>query len=88
MICPKTGRVKCTAFMEELRLKVGAKVIIIDNVDSSDHLSNGTCGCVVGFDWSGGKRPEITKILVQCEDPKSGAKERRICPSKEKDSGS
>ena len=75
-VCKNTGRVKPTSFLEELRLKVGAKVIIINNVDTSDYLSNGTCGYVAGFDWSRGNKPEITKILVQCEDPRAGAKER------------
>ena len=76
IVCPKTGRVKSTAFLDELRLKVGAKVIIIHNVDTSDYISNGTCGYVAGFQWSGGKKPEITKIFVQFEDPRAGAKER------------
>ena len=75
-ICEKTGLVKPTSFMEELRLKVGARVMLINNVDTSDYLSNGSCGYVVGFEWSGGKKPEITKILVQFDDPRAGAKER------------
>ena len=79
-ICDKTGRIKPTSFLEELKLKVGAKVIIINNVDTSDYLSNGTCGHVVGFEWSRGKNPEINKILVQCEDPRAGAKERARHP--------
>ena len=75
-ICSKTGRVKPTAFVEELQLKVGARVMLIHNVDTSDYLSNGSCGYIVGFEWSGGKKPEITKVLVQCDDPRAGAKER------------
>ena len=75
-VCSKTGRVRNTSFLDELRLKTGAKVIIIHNVDTPDHLSNGTCGYVAGFEWTGGKTPEISKILVQCDDPRAGAKER------------
>ena len=78
--CPETGRVQGTSFMDELRLKIGARVIIINNVDVSDHLSNGSCGDVVGFEWSGGKNKEINKILVQFEDPRAGAKERARHP--------
>ena len=79
-VSKKTGRVRGKSFLDELRLKVGAKAIIIHNVDTSDHLSNGTCGYIAGFEWSGGKKAEITKILVQCDDPRAGAKERARHP--------
>ena len=77
---PDSGKVGNTAFLDKLCLKVGAKVMLIHNVDTSDYLSNGSSGYVVGFEWSGGKSPEITKILVQFDDPRAGAKVRARHP--------
>ena len=56
------GEVSSTSFMEELQLKVGARIMMIHNVDTIDHLSNGTCGYVRGFVWSQGGRPEVMKV--------------------------
>ena len=83
-ICEKTGLVTPTPFMEELRLKEEARVMLINNVDTSDFLSNGSCGNVAGFEWSGGKRPEISKILVQFDDLRAGTKERARHPKNPK----
>ena len=42
------GSVGDTPFVDDLRLKVGARVILVFNVDTSDSLTNGTCGTVLG----------------------------------------
>ena len=83
-ICPDTGRVKPTAFLQELKLKVGARIMLIQNVDTSDFLSNGSCGYVVDFEWSRGKKPEITKILAEFDDLRAGEKERARHPKNPK----
>ena len=77
---PETGKIGKSAFLDKLHLKIGAKIMLIHNVYSSDFLSNGSIGYVVGFEWSGGKNPEITKIVVKFDDPKAGAKERARHP--------
>ena len=42
------GSVGDTPFMDNLSLKTGARVMLVFNVDTSDSLTNGTCGTVVG----------------------------------------
>ena len=76
----KTGKLGSSGYLDELHLKIGARIMLIHNVDTSDYLSNGTMGYVAAFHWSGGKNPEITKILVKADDPKAGAKERARHP--------
>ena len=41
---PKEGAVASTSFMNVLQLKIGAKVIIIHNIDTTDCLTNGQLG--------------------------------------------
>ena len=40
----KEGAVATTAFLEELKLKLGAKVIIIHNINTADCLTNEQLG--------------------------------------------
>ena len=58
------GEIDSTGFMEVLNLKVGARVMLINNVDTKDRLSNGTCGYVRGFAWSKGEQREIMKVTL------------------------
>ena len=56
------GEIDSTGFLQILSLKVGARVMLISNVDTKDRLSNGTCGYVRGFVWSKSEHPEIMKV--------------------------
>ena len=56
------GEVKDTPFMQELELKVGARVMLTYNVDTMDGLSNGTCGNVAGFVFSRDDCKEVLKV--------------------------
>ena len=56
------GEIDTTGFLQILSLKVGARVMLISNVDTKDRLSNGTCGYVRGFVWSKSEHPEIMKV--------------------------
>ena len=40
----KEGAIGTTAFQDELILKLGAKIIVIHNIDTSDGLTNGQLG--------------------------------------------
>ena len=41
MIDPKDGAIAKTSFVHELHLKLGAKVMIIHNIETADMLTNG-----------------------------------------------
>ena len=41
---PKEGAVATTSFLDELNLKLGAKVMLIHNINTVDCLTNGQLG--------------------------------------------
>ena len=47
IICNKEGTVGTSSFMDELILKIGCKVILIHNIDTSDGLTNGQLGNLI-----------------------------------------
>lgn len=68
------GTVKDTPFKDELRLKVGARVMLTYNVFSMDGLINGAMGTVVGFARDRGK---IVRVLVHLDNKKDGEMTRK-----------
>ena len=44
---PKEGAVATTSFLDELLVKIGAKVMLIHNVNTADKLTNGQLGILV-----------------------------------------
>ena len=60
----KDGTVSDTPFLQELSIKVGARVMLTYNVDTMDGLSNGACGKVVGFGVSRDERKEVMKVNI------------------------
>ena len=68
------GLVATTPFLDELVLKVDARVMIIYNVDTSDCLTNGTCGVVEGFIKDNGK---LVKVLLTLDEPEAGQELRK-----------
>ena len=90
---PKFGKIKDTSFDEVLNLKVGARVMLIHNLDLVDGLINGTLGNVRGFIQSNGSKAtdagNVHMILVEFDEQKDGLELRkkqnhllRFCPIK------
>lgn len=73
-ISDKDGTVNDTPFLDELNLKLNARVMLTFNVDTSDGLTNGTTGTVTGFVRN--KEGHIVFILVRFDEPKFGEQMR------------
>ena len=76
------GTIEKTCFMKELCLKVGAKVMMIKNVRTSDSLTNGQLGVLEGVirDNEGG----VKTLMVKFDKADAGKLTRRENPQLEK----
>ena len=71
------GTIKNTPLQNILRVKVGAKVILTYNIDTSDGLTNGALGEIVGYDMVEGR---VQIIYVEFNDKKIGRNKRMSMP--------
>jgi hypothetical protein len=69
------GRVDSTSFMKCLELKVGARVMIIHNLDVIDELSNGVIGSVLHIQINA--KGAVDYVLVEFDNPKVGIQQRK-----------
>ena len=69
-----SGRIAKTQYMENLQLKVGARVKLIANISTLDKLVNGSLGKIVGFEFKNDKdaKGQLACVVVQLDDPKAG----------------
>ena len=75
---PKTnnaGNISNTPFQNELKLKLGAKVMLTYNIDTSDGLTNGARGDLIGI--SEDEKGNISKLIVKFEIESFGRERRR-----------
>ena len=68
------GTVADTGFPNELSLKVGAKVMIMHNIDVADGLVNGQLGDLVDYVWT--KAGKVDKLVIKLKDPNAGTEHR------------
>ena len=71
----KHGTVDDTGLCEFLKFKIGARVMIVLNVNTSDYLVNGSLGVVldVVYDDNG----EVKCIIVKFDSEKAGSEQRK-----------
>ena len=75
----KDGTVGGTAFLDTLTLKIGARTMIIHNVDVVDGITNGQLGVVMAFIRT--KTGNVDKIVFKPRDPSIGGINRAKNPS-------
>ena len=73
-----TGRIGDTQYVDELNLKVGARVMLIFNVDVSDLLCNGATGTVIGVEEN--QNGKVTAVVVPFDNPAAGIESRKRNP--------
>ena len=75
----KDGTVGGTAFLDTLKVKIGARTMIIHNVDVVDGITNGQLGVVMAFIRT--KTGNVDKIVFKPRDPSIGGINRAKNPS-------
>ena len=69
-ISDKDGNIGTTPLANELLLKMGAKVMIVHNIDTLDQLSNGQRGILVDVIKTEDKKIEI--LIIKLNDQEAG----------------
>ena len=76
---PKEGAVASTSFMDKLKVKIGAKVMIIHNIDTADGLTNGQIGNLVHLVKT--TKGEVDKLILKLSNSKAGKTNRSQHPN-------
>ena len=79
LVDPKKGTIAKTEFLEVLKVKVGARCMLIINLDIMDELVNGSTGTIIGIEKA--TDGQVQFIIVQFDDPSCGQKQRDKYPT-------
>ena len=71
------GTIGNTDFMETFEFKIGARCMMIYNVDLMDDLFNGASGTIIGVEFD--KKDQVECIIVQFDKPSWGRNQRERC---------
>ena len=72
------GTIGSTSFMNELKLKLGSKVILIHNINTIDSLTNGQLGILIGLIKSTNEHTD--KLVVKFNNENAGKETRKKYP--------
>ena len=78
-INPKDGTIASTSFMDILRIKVGAKLMIIYNIDTPDGLTNGQMGELVAVIKT--TKGDVDKLVIRLNNKLVGKNNRHKFPN-------
>ena len=74
----ENGSISDTQFLDRLKLKIGARVMLIYNVDVSDLLANGAMGTLMAVEMT--KDGNVDKLIIKFANPKVGLQSRKKHP--------
>ena len=73
----KAGCIRNTPFQAVLKLKIGAEVVLVHNINTLDGLTNGARGVLVGVEKDGNT---VKRLLVRFHNPDHGKGQREKNP--------
>ena len=77
-ISEKDGAIGSTQFQNVLFLRIGAKVMVIHNVDTLDGITNGQAGILVGVLFK--EDEKVDKLIIELKNKSSGKLNRQKHP--------
>ena len=78
-VCQKDGAVGTTSLLDELILKIGAKVMIVHNIDTTDMICNGQVGELV--DTVRTTKDVVDMLVIKLTDIKAGENNKKKYPN-------
>ena len=78
-INPKDGTIATTSFVDLLRIKIGAKLMLIHNTDTCDGLTNGQMGELVGIIRT--TKGDVDKLVLKLNNAQCGNQNRSKFPN-------